>query len=46
MIYLFDQNIKDGLLSDKLRLYKLCSIFFLNREILSNCPCHGVILKT
>lgn len=28
MIYLFDQNIKDGLLSDKLTLYKLCSIFF------------------
>ena len=44
MIYLFDQNIKDGLLSDKLMLYKL----FLNREILSNCLClcHGVILKT
>ena len=40
MIYLFDQNIKDGLLSDKLMLYKL----FLNREIL--CLCHGVILKT
>ena len=42
MIYLFDQNIKDGLLSDKLMLYKL---LFLNRKILSNCLCHGVILK-
>ena len=45
MIYLFDQNIKDGLLSDKLTLYKLF-FFFLNREIISNCLCHGVILKS